>query len=59
MLCGPDEVGLGEDTGGIMELDPSLKPGSLVSDAFSIGSDEVCSRWLFRKRFERDSERDS
>ena len=41
MICGPDEVGLGEDTGGIMELDPSLKPGSLVSDAFSIGSDEV------------------
>ena len=41
MLCGPDEVGLGEDTGGIMELDPSLKPGSLVSDAFKIGSDEV------------------
>ncbi|MBM72029.1 MAG: phenylalanine--tRNA ligase subunit beta [Crocinitomicaceae bacterium] len=41
MLCGPDEVGLGEDTGGIMELDPSLKPGSLVSDAFNIGSDEV------------------
>ena len=41
MLCGPDEVGLGEDTGGIMELDPSLKPGSLVSDAFRIGSNEV------------------
>ena len=41
MLCGPDEVGLGEDTGGIMELESSLKPGSLVRDAFNIGSDEV------------------
>ncbi len=41
MLCGPDEVGLGEDTGGIMELEPNLKEGSLVSDAFNIGTDEV------------------
>ena len=41
MLCGQDEVGLGEDTGGIMELDTALKPGTLASDAFNIGSDEV------------------
>ncbi|MAO46315.1 MAG: phenylalanine--tRNA ligase subunit beta [Crocinitomicaceae bacterium] len=41
MLCGQDEVGLGEDTGGIMELDSALKPGTLASEAFNIGTDEV------------------
>ena len=41
MLCGPDEVGLGVDTGEIMELDANLKVGSLVCDAFNVGTDEV------------------
>ena len=41
MLCGPDEVGLGEDTGGIMELDKKLQAGTLASKAFNVGSDEV------------------
>lgn len=41
MLCGPDEVGLGLDTGEIVELDANLKVGSLVCDAFNVGTDEV------------------
>ena len=31
MLCGPDEVGLGEDTGGIMELDTKLSSGTQLT----------------------------
>ena len=41
MICGPDEVGLGEDTGEILELDSKIIPGTPASDAFNIGSDEV------------------
>lgn len=41
MLCGADEVGLGEGTGGIMELDPKWAPGTLASDIFQVGTDNV------------------
>ena len=41
MLCGADEVGLGPNTDDIMELDSSLAPGTLASEAFNIGTDEV------------------
>lgn len=41
MLCGADEVGLGEGTGGIMELDTKWAPGTLASDVFQVGTDHV------------------
>ena len=34
MLCGPDEIGLGAETGGIMELPEDIKPGTLAKDYF-------------------------
>lgn len=41
MLCGADEVGLGEGTGGIMELDTKWAPGTLASEVFQVGTDSV------------------
>jgi phenylalanyl-tRNA synthetase beta chain len=41
MLCGADEVGVGENTGGIMELDSKWSPGTDASEVFNVGSDQV------------------
>ena len=41
MLCGEDEVGLGEGSDGIMELDSKWKAGTLACEVFQVGSDEV------------------
>ncbi len=41
MICGEDEIGLGSKTDGIMVLDPDIKPGTLASDYFSLGSDII------------------
>jgi phenylalanyl-tRNA synthetase beta chain len=41
MLCGEDEVGIGESSGGIMELDSKWNAGTLASEVFEVGSDEV------------------
>lgn len=41
MLCGADEVGLGKGTGGIMELDTKWAPGTLASEVFQVGSDDI------------------
>ena len=39
MLCGEDEVGIGESSGGIMELDSKWNAGTLASEVFEVGSD--------------------
>ncbi len=41
MLCGEDELGLGEDTSGIMILEDSLEPGTPCSTIFDIENDQV------------------
>ena len=41
MICAEDELGLGESHDGIMILDESLKPGTLVSEVFNVEKDEV------------------
>ena len=41
MICAEDELGLGEDHAGIMVLDGSLTPGTLVSQLFEIENDQV------------------
>jgi phenylalanyl-tRNA synthetase beta chain len=41
MICGPDEIGLGEKTDGIMELDVNAKVGMPASDHFQLESDIV------------------
>ena len=41
MLCGEDELGLGEDTSGIMILDDDLKPGTPCNTIFDIENDQV------------------
>lgn len=39
MLCSSTELGLSEDSGGLLILDPSLKPGTPIADA--LGLDDV------------------
>ena len=41
MICGEDELGLGEDTNGIMVLDTSSDVGMLASEYFKLESDIV------------------
>ena len=41
MICGPDEIGLGEETDGIMVLEANAKPGTLASEYFQLESDLV------------------
>ena len=41
MICGEDELGLGEDTDGIMVLDTKIKAGVLAADHFKLKSDTV------------------
>jgi phenylalanyl-tRNA synthetase beta chain len=41
MICAEDEIGIGNDHGGIMVLDQQAKPGTLASDYFKIQSDFV------------------
>jgi len=41
MICAEDEIGLGSSHDGIMVLDESLKPGTLVATVFKIENDEV------------------
>lgn len=41
MICGADEIGLGEETDGIMVLDPKAKVGMPASEYFQLESDVV------------------
>ncbi|MEE2931730.1 MAG: phenylalanine--tRNA ligase subunit beta [Bacteroidota bacterium] len=41
MICGEDELGLGEATDGIMVLDAKIKAGILAADYFKLESDTV------------------
>ena len=41
MICGADEIGLGEKTDGIMILDTNAKPGTLASQYFQLESDFI------------------
>ena len=41
MICGEDELGLGEDTDGIMVLDAKAKVGMPASEHFQLESDTV------------------
>jgi phenylalanyl-tRNA synthetase beta chain len=41
MICGEDELGLGEDTDGIMVLDAAAKAGTPASEYFQLESDIV------------------
>ncbi|MEZ7928968.1 MAG: phenylalanine--tRNA ligase subunit beta, partial [Flavobacteriales bacterium] len=41
MVCGEDELGLGEDTDGIMVLDATAKVGTAASEYFKLESDIV------------------
>lgn len=41
MICGPDEIGLGEKTDGIMILDASAKVGTTAAQHFQLESDIV------------------
>lgn len=39
MICGENEVDLGTDTSGIMVLDASLTPGTLLTDVYTVETD--------------------
>ncbi|TVZ59977.1 phenylalanyl-tRNA synthetase beta subunit [Flavobacteriaceae bacterium MAR_2010_105] len=41
MICAEDEMGLGSSHEGIMVLDKSLNPGTLLSELFSVENDHV------------------
>ncbi len=41
MLCGPTELGLGEETGGLLILDDKLAPGTPLAEVYQIENDEV------------------
>lgn len=41
MLCGADEIGVGEDHSGILELDASLKPGTPLATVFNVKQESV------------------
>ncbi|EDM43520.1 phenylalanyl-tRNA synthetase beta subunit [unidentified eubacterium SCB49] len=41
MICAEDELGLGKSHDGILVLDPSLTPGTLVSDVVDVENDLV------------------
>lgn len=41
MICGPDEIGMGAATDGIMVLDENAKAGTLASDYFNVETDTV------------------
>ncbi len=55
MLCGQDELGLGTDHSGIMELEASCIPGTLASDYFGITSDTVFEIGLTPNRIDSAS----
>ena len=41
MLCSAKELGLGQDSGGILELDSAAAPGTRVLDALPIADDQI------------------
>lgn len=41
MLCGPNELGLGEDTGGLLILDENLEAGTPLAEVYQVETDEV------------------
>lgn len=41
MICAEDEMGLGTSHDGIMVLDNSLKPGTLLSEVFQVETDDI------------------
>ncbi|MBE50103.1 MAG: phenylalanine--tRNA ligase subunit beta [Flavobacteriales bacterium] len=41
MICGPDEIGLGDDTGGVMELENDSVVGQNASEYFQLKKDVV------------------
>ena len=41
MLCGPNELGLGEDTGGLLILDENLEAGAPLAEVYQVETDEV------------------
>ena len=41
MICGPDEIGLGDDTGGVMELENDGVVGQIASEYFQLKKDVV------------------
>ncbi len=41
MICGEDEIGLGKDGSGIMELDSNAKVGTAAADFFDLKNDTV------------------
>lgn len=41
MLCGPNELGLGEDTGGLLILEDKLVPGTPLAEVYQVENDEV------------------
>mgnify|MGYP000853983193 CR=1 FL=1 len=41
MICAEDEIGLGHSHDGIMVLDPSLKPGTPLSDLYQLYTDYI------------------
>ncbi|MAX69135.1 MAG: phenylalanine--tRNA ligase subunit beta [Flavobacteriales bacterium] len=41
MICGEDELGLGDTTDGIMVLDDNIKVGTLASEYFKVESDTI------------------
>jgi len=57
MICAEDEVGLGNDHAGIMELDADAVPGTLASDYFKIEQDEILEIGLTANRGDAASHR--
>jgi len=57
MICAEDEVGLGTDHAGIMELDADAVPGTLASDYFKIEQDEILEIGLTANRGDAASHR--
>ncbi len=41
MICAEDEIGIGDNHDGIMELDPAIKPGTRAKDYFNVENDTV------------------
>ncbi|HCS20588.1 MAG TPA: phenylalanine--tRNA ligase subunit beta [Bacteroidetes bacterium] len=57
MICAEDEIGLGTDHAGILILDPTLKPGTLVSEVFKVEQDEILEIGLTANRGDAASHR--